>query len=69
MLSPLLSGTPDAIERAEHTACDRVERGRAVDAGFPIPPGPPLVGTRSKARVRCTWKGCGHREPDADEMR
>lgn len=69
MLSPPLSGTPDAIETVEHTACDRVQCGRAVDAGFSIPPGPPLVGRRSKARVRCTWKGCDHQEPDADEMK
>jgi hypothetical protein len=69
MLSPPLSGTPDAIEMVGHTACDPVESGRAVDAGFPIPSGPPLVGKRSKARVRCTWKGCGHQEPDANEMK
>jgi len=68
MLPPPLSGTPNAIETVEHTACDRVERGRAVDAGFPIPSGPLLVG-RSKARAWCTWKGCDHREPDADEMK
>ena len=69
MLSPPISGTPDAIETVEHTVCDLVERGRAVDASFPIPPGPPLVGKRSKARVRCTWKGCRHQEPNANEMK
>ena len=69
MMSPPLSGTPDAIETVEHTAYDRAKRGRAVDAGSPIPSGPPLDGGRSKARVRCTWKGCDHQEPDADEMK
>lgn len=69
MLSPLLSGMPNAIETAEHTASDRVERGRAVNADFPVRSGPPLVGKRSKARVRCTWKGCDHRETDGDEMK
>ena len=69
MLSPPLSGTFDAIETVEHTTYDRVERGRAVDASFPIPSGPLSVERRSKARVRCTWKDCEHREPDADEMK
>jgi len=69
MLSPPLSSTPDAIETVEHTVCDRVERRRTADAGFPIPSGPPLVGRRSKARVRCTWKGCDHQERDTDEMK
>ena len=69
MLPPPLSDTPDSIETVEHTACDRVERERAVDAVFLIQSGPPLVGRKSKARVRCTWKGCDHREPDADEMK
>lgn len=68
MLSPLLSGIPDAIETVEHTGCDRVERRRPADAGFPIPLGPSLARRRSKARVRCTWKGCGHQEPDTDKM-
>ena len=69
MLSPPLSGTPNAIETVEHVVCDRVKRGTAAEAGFPIPSGSLLAGRRSKARVRCTWKGCDHREPDADEMR
>jgi hypothetical protein len=69
MLSPPLSGPPNAVETVEHAACNRVERGRAPDAGFPIPSGTPLAGRKSKARIRCTWKGCDHREPDADEMR
>jgi hypothetical protein len=69
MLPPPLSGTPNAVETVEHAACNRVERGRGPDAGFPIPSGTPLAGRKSKARIRCTWKGCDHREPDADEMR
>jgi len=69
MLSPLLLGASDASEAVEHMACSRVEQERTVDAGFPTPSGSSSVGRRSKARVRCTWKDCGHREPDADQMR
>lgn len=70
-VEPALSGTPDAIETMEHAARDRdrVEPGTAVDAGFPIPSGSLLVGKKSRARVRCTWKGCDHREADADGMK
>ncbi|KAK3361715.1 hypothetical protein B0T24DRAFT_642237 [Lasiosphaeria ovina] len=59
MLSPPLSGTFNAIEAVEHTACDRSE----------IPPGPASAGKRSKARALCTWKDCDHREPDTDKMK
>lgn len=69
MLSPPLSGTPDALETVGHTACDSGERERAVDAGFPIPSGTPLITRRSKARTGCTWKGCDYREPDTDKMK
>ena len=62
MLSPPLSGTPDATETVGYTAYDRIERGRAEEEDFP-------VGRRSKARVRCTWKDCNHQAHDADEMK
>lgn len=68
MLTSPISSTPDAIETVENTACESFESGREIDSGFLIPPPPVSIG-RSKARVRCTWKDCDHREPDGDEMK
>ena len=69
MLPPPLPDVPVAIATIQHTACDLVERERVVDEGFSIPSRPPLAEKISKARVRCTWKDCHHREADTDEMK
>ena len=68
MLSPPLTGTPDAIEGSEHMARDSGEYGGTEDAVSALAQGTRSAG-RSKARVLCTWKGCGHQEPDPDKMR
>ena len=69
MLSPPLPGTPEATVSVEHTVCDTLESEGPAYVGFPNPFVPPSVGKRSKARVRCPWKDCGHREPDAGKMK
>ena len=69
MLQPLFSEIPGAIETLECAADGRFERGRATAAAFSVLSGPLSLAKRSKARVRCTWKGCDHREPNTDEMK
>jgi hypothetical protein len=64
----LFSGTLGA-ETPECAANGRFECGRAADGGFPVLSGTPSVERKSKARVRCTWKGCDHQEPNTDEMK
>lgn len=63
MLSLPSSGAVDAFDAVVDTARDSVERRR------PGLPQAPSLEKRSKARLRCTWKGCTHQEPDSNEMR
>lgn len=56
MLRPTSLGTSDATG----TIRSRLELELAS---------PHISEKRSKARVRCTWKGCDYRESNIDEMK
>jgi hypothetical protein len=68
-MQPPLPDARDAIETVENTSYDQAQHGRAVDAGATLASRPPLVGRASKARARCTWNDCDHREPDPDKLK
>ncbi len=69
MSTPSVSGSPMAIETADHAAFDLSQRQNQLEVDTPIHPGQLPAGKRSKARVKCTWKGCTYQEPDVNEMK